>query len=154
MMFSDGEADGWLRGLRAKAGSGDDELGEGARSGMHGVGGPRAGDVLHARGRAGRARRDTPARPSREGAGCENRGMDSSPVTTIDLDLHPDERFVPLRDALNVHGFGINQLTLQPGQDKLEIDYTGLSFIKSEQLRFRYRLESLDENWTEVLGAN
>jgi signal transduction histidine kinase/ligand-binding sensor domain-containing protein len=36
------------------------------------------------------------------------------------------------------------------GQENLEIDYTGLSFIKPEQLRFRYRLENLDENWTEA----
>jgi signal transduction histidine kinase len=32
----------------------------------------------------------------------------------------------------------------------LEIRYTGLSFIKPEQIRFRYRLEGLDENWTEA----
>lgn len=39
---------------------------------------------------------------------------------------------------------------IQPGQENLEIDYTGLSFIKPEQVRFRYRLEGLDENWTEA----
>ena len=37
-----------------------------------------------------------------------------------------------------------------PDQENLEIDYTGLSFIKPEQVRFRYRLEGLDENWTEA----
>ncbi len=37
-----------------------------------------------------------------------------------------------------------------PGQENLEIDYTGLSFTKPEQIRFRYRLENLDENWTEA----
>jgi len=41
---------------------------------------------------------------------------------------------------------------LTPGQDRLEIDYTGLSFIKPEQIRFRYKLEGLDENWTEANG--
>jgi signal transduction histidine kinase len=39
---------------------------------------------------------------------------------------------------------------LAPQQDNLEIRYTGLSFIKPEQIRFRYRLEGLDENWTEA----
>ena len=41
-------------------------------------------------------------------------------------------------------------LKLAPGQDHLEIRYTGLSFIKPEQVRFRYRLEGLDEHWTEA----
>ena len=36
--------------------------------------------------------------------------------TTAALDLNTDERFVPLRKRLGVRGFGINQLTLQPGQ--------------------------------------
>jgi quercetin dioxygenase-like cupin family protein len=37
-------------------------------------------------------------------------------LTTVALDLNTDERFVPLRKLLGVSGFGINQLTLQPGQ--------------------------------------
>jgi ligand-binding sensor domain-containing protein/signal transduction histidine kinase len=41
-------------------------------------------------------------------------------------------------------------LELAPQQDNLEIRYTGLSFIKPEQIRFRYQLEGLDENWTEA----
>jgi quercetin dioxygenase-like cupin family protein len=34
----------------------------------------------------------------------------------VALDFDTDERFVPLRKRLGVSGFGINQLTLQPGQ--------------------------------------
>ena len=36
--------------------------------------------------------------------------------TTAALDPNTGERFVPLRKRLGVSGFGINQLTLQPGQ--------------------------------------
>jgi quercetin dioxygenase-like cupin family protein len=36
--------------------------------------------------------------------------------TIVALDLDTAERFVPLRKLLGVSGFGINQLTLQPGQ--------------------------------------
>ncbi len=43
-----------------------------------------------------------------------------------------------------------NGIKMFPGQENLEIDYTGLSFIKSEQVRFRYRLEGLNEKWTEA----
>ncbi len=37
-------------------------------------------------------------------------------LSTVALDLNTDERFVSLRKRLGVTGFGINQLTLQPGQ--------------------------------------
>ncbi|MCW5969911.1 MAG: hypothetical protein KIT57_15505 [Blastocatellales bacterium] len=45
-----------------------------------------------------------------------------------------------------------NGLTLEPGQDYLEIDYTGISFIKNEQIRFRYRLHGWDKDWVEAGG--
>ncbi len=44
----------------------------------------------------------------------------------------------------------IKDVMLQPGQTSLEIGYTGLSLIKSEQVRFKYRLENLDDNWTDA----
>ena len=43
-----------------------------------------------------------------------------------------------------------DKLEIQPGQDNLEVHYTGLSFIKSEQVRFKYKLEGLDEDWTNA----
>jgi ligand-binding sensor domain-containing protein/signal transduction histidine kinase len=39
---------------------------------------------------------------------------------------------------------------IQPGQENLEIHYTGLSFIKPEHVRFRYRLEGLDKEWVDA----
>ena len=41
-------------------------------------------------------------------------------------------------------------IRLGAGGDNLEIRYTGISFIKPEQVKFRYRIEGLDENWTDV----
>ncbi|MBI4747474.1 MAG: hypothetical protein HY774_03255 [Acidobacteria bacterium] len=43
-----------------------------------------------------------------------------------------------------------NGITIVPGQDDLEISYTGLSFIKSEQVKFKYRLEGKDEDWVDA----
>lgn len=43
-----------------------------------------------------------------------------------------------------------DKLEIQPGQGNLEIHYTGLSFIKPEQVRFKYKLEGLDEDWTNA----
>jgi ligand-binding sensor domain-containing protein/signal transduction histidine kinase len=36
------------------------------------------------------------------------------------------------------------------GRENLEIHYTGLSFIKPEYVRFRYRMEGLDRDWVEA----
>ena len=41
-------------------------------------------------------------------------------------------------------------LTIQPGQRDLEISYTGLSFIKSDQIKFKYKLEGLDADWVDA----
>lgn len=41
-------------------------------------------------------------------------------------------------------------VTVAPGQRDLEINYTGLSLIKSEQTRFKYKLEGLNDNWVDV----
>ena len=41
-------------------------------------------------------------------------------------------------------------LTISPNQQNFEISYTALSFINSENLRFKYKLEGLDEDWTDA----
>ncbi|MBX7174096.1 MAG: hypothetical protein K1X72_24200 [Pyrinomonadaceae bacterium] len=39
---------------------------------------------------------------------------------------------------------------IQPQQNNLEINYTGLSLINSSLVKFRYRLEGLEKEWNEV----
>jgi signal transduction histidine kinase/ligand-binding sensor domain-containing protein len=43
-----------------------------------------------------------------------------------------------------------SEIILAPGQNNLEITYTALSFINSEQLKFKYKLENLESDWNEV----
>jgi hypothetical protein len=43
-----------------------------------------------------------------------------------------------------------DELKIAPGKNDLEINYTGLSFIKPEQVRFRYKLEGLNDDWIEA----
>lgn len=43
-----------------------------------------------------------------------------------------------------------DQVRIEPGQTSLEIHYTGLSLVKSEQVRFRYKLEGLNPDWVEA----
>jgi signal transduction histidine kinase/ligand-binding sensor domain-containing protein len=51
-----------------------------------------------------------------------------------------DRRAVDFRDGL----------VLAPGRENLEIQYTGLSFTRSEGVHFKYRLEGLDRDWVEA----
>lgn len=46
----------------------------------------------------------------------------------------------------------LSKIEIAPYQRNLEIAYTGLSFNKPGQLRFRYRLEGLDTDWTDAGG--
>ena len=39
---------------------------------------------------------------------------------------------------------------LPTGTESFEIHYTGLSFVRPEQVRFKYKLEGLDEGWIEA----
>jgi signal transduction histidine kinase/ligand-binding sensor domain-containing protein len=43
-------------------------------------------------------------------------------------------------------------LRIPPGRHRLEFIYTGLSYTAPEKVRFRYRLEGLDGEWTEAGG--
>lgn len=42
------------------------------------------------------------------------------------------------------------RLQIDPSQQNFEIQYTALSFINSENLRFKYRLEGLDTDWIDA----
>jgi signal transduction histidine kinase/ligand-binding sensor domain-containing protein len=41
-------------------------------------------------------------------------------------------------------------LRLPPGTGKLQIDYTALSYTMPERVRFRYRLDGVDQDWQEA----
>ncbi|HJZ79054.1 MAG TPA: two-component regulator propeller domain-containing protein [Pyrinomonadaceae bacterium] len=39
---------------------------------------------------------------------------------------------------------------IDPGKENFEIEYTALSFINSEQIKFKYKLAGLDHGWVDV----
>ncbi len=41
-------------------------------------------------------------------------------------------------------------LRVAPGQENIEIHYTGLSFIRSANVHFKYRLEGIDNDWVDA----
>ena len=42
------------------------------------------------------------------------------------------------------------RLELRPGQENLEIAYTGFNFTKPDQLKFKYKLEGWDNDWIDA----
>ncbi len=50
-------------------------------------------------------------------------------------------------EVVSEHG---REIRLRPRQTNLEIRYTALSFVKPEQMRFRYKLVGQDDNWIEA----
>jgi diguanylate cyclase (GGDEF)-like protein len=43
-----------------------------------------------------------------------------------------------------------NGLTIDPGPKNIEINFAGVSLIKSDQVRFRYKLDGHDADWTDA----
>ncbi len=43
-----------------------------------------------------------------------------------------------------------NGVAIEPGQNDLEIRYTGISLIKADQVKFKYKLEGHDEDWVDA----
>ena len=43
-----------------------------------------------------------------------------------------------------------SRVQIEPSQQNFEIQYTALSFINSENLRFKYKLEGLDQDWIDA----
>jgi hypothetical protein len=61
--------------------------------------------------------------------------IDGKPVVNGKLQLALDNR---------------SEIVLDPHESNLEISYTGISFINSGQVHFKYKLEGLDPDWNEV----
>ena len=41
-------------------------------------------------------------------------------------------------------------ISIPPGQHEMEISYAAITFVKPEQVQFRYRLQGLDDKWTDT----
>ena len=64
----------------------------------------------------------------------------------------------PVAPPVIIETAGINRrgvdftggVRLRPGDSNLEINYTAPSFVKPEQVRFKYKMEGLDSDWVEA----
>lgn len=69
------------------------------------------------------------------------------PVAAYGAEGFPD---VPVSCALLELGQDQKHLYLAPGQRRVEFSFTALSFLKSENIGFRYRLHPVDKEWVEA----
>ncbi|MEP7339790.1 MAG: two-component regulator propeller domain-containing protein [Acidobacteriota bacterium] len=67
-------------------------------------------------------------------------------IETFLIDHKPIDPQI-LRSSLIPHP---SPVELNPQQSQLEINYTALSLLKSAQIKFKYKLEGLESNWTEA----
>jgi signal transduction histidine kinase/ligand-binding sensor domain-containing protein len=47
-------------------------------------------------------------------------------------------------------GNPLSAIRIEPGLDNFEIEYTALSFINSENMRFKYKLEGANQDWVDA----
>ena len=64
-------------------------------------------------------------------------------IETVSIDRKPAKFQPAIRNPQSA-------IELSPGQLQLEIIYTALSLLKSAQIKFKYKLEGLETNWTEA----
>ena len=72
----------------------------------------------------------------------ESVARDSTPPPVMIESATIDNATVPLRPSLRI----------PPGNADVEINYAALSFINAAQTHYEYRLEGLDDNWTNAGG--
>lgn len=74
--------------------------------------------------------------------------INTEPPPVVIEEMRIDEEPVEAWDE--VIGNPQSAIRILPGQDNLEIAYTALSFINSENMRFRYILEGADHDWVDA----
>lgn len=101
----------------------------------------------------------------RQGAGCKTSDgrlwfTSSNGLVTVDPSrIQPNpttppvvvDSFVVDGAAVSFSGNALKQ-TLQPGHQRVEIHYAGLSFVAPNKVLFRYKLEGLDKDWIPAGG--
>src|SRR5215471_13894301 len=75
--------------------------------------------------------------------------LDTVPPPVLIEDVEVDRKPVAV-DAFQSAAALLSAITLNPGQSALEIHYTGLSLVDSEQVKFKYKLEGLDDGWNDA----
>jgi signal transduction histidine kinase/ligand-binding sensor domain-containing protein len=125
------------------------EFADGKRSSINSVGYGKVDGMLNVECNGGmwpagiKAQDGTLWFPTQDGAAVVNPDLVSinphPPPVVIEAAL-VDHAAVPLSSSLQI----------PPDKENLEIEYTALSFIRSNQIRFRYQMKGLDSDWIDA----
>jgi signal transduction histidine kinase/ligand-binding sensor domain-containing protein len=164
----------WISSNRGIYSVGKDELNEfadGRRANVTVVAYGKSDGMLNAECNGGRSPAGIRARdgrlwfPTQDGVAVidpQNIKTNSQPppviIETIKIDNELSEPPAAPAGALNAADSKVNEnsaaansdLIINPNQQSFEIQYTALSFINSENLHFKYRLEGLDDDWIDA----
>src|SRR5262249_41566266 len=72
--------------------------------------------------------------------------IDTVPPPVLIEDVKVDRKPIAV-DAFQSAAALLSAIILNPGQSDLEIQYTGLSLVSTEKVRFKYRLQGFDARW-------
>ncbi len=80
--------------------------------------------------------------------------QDGIAVVNPDLEIHNPLPPKVVIEGVKIDGEPIdlqgNNIAIEPFQKNIEINYTGLSLIKSDQIKFQYKLEGHDSDWIDA----
>ncbi len=159
------------RGIYSVAKDELNEFADGRRGGVTAVAYGKSDGMLNAECNGGRSPAGIRARdgrlwfPTQDGVAVidpHNIKTNSQPppvvIETVKIDNELSEPPAAQAGALNAADSNVNEnsaaagsdLIINPHQQNFEISYTALSFINSENLRFKYRLEGLDDEWIDA----
>jgi signal transduction histidine kinase/ligand-binding sensor domain-containing protein len=80
----------------------------------------------------------------------ESEKLNPNPPPSVIENISIDRKAIDPEILRSANGKRQTTIELQPGQSNVAIEYTGLSLTKSGQIRFKYKLEGLEENWVEA----
>jgi signal transduction histidine kinase/ligand-binding sensor domain-containing protein len=160
----------WISSNRGIYSVGKDELNEfadGRRANVTVVAYGKSDGMLNAECNGGRSPAGTKTRdgrlwfPTQDGVAVidpQNIKTNSQPppvvIETVKIDNEfqvPSFRFqVEGSDKPETWNLKPETIEVQPNQQNFEISYTALSFINSENMRFKYKLEGLDDEWIDA----
>ncbi|HJR08083.1 MAG TPA: two-component regulator propeller domain-containing protein [Pyrinomonadaceae bacterium] len=159
------------RGIYSVAKDELNEFADGRRANVTAVAYGKSDGMLNAECNGGRSPAGIRARdgrlwfPTQDGVAVidpQNIKTNSQPppvvIETVKIDNELSETPAAPARALNAADSNVNEnsaaansdLIINPNQQNFEISYTALSFINSENLRFKYRLEGLDDDWIDA----
>lgn len=135
------------------------EFAEGQRRSINSVAYGKSDGLLNVEGNGGRSPGGIKARdgrlwfPTQGGVAVINPAtirINQKPPPAIIEDVKIDNQSVSVETIYEALGNPQTAIRIEPNQQNFEIQYTALSFINSENLRFKYKLEELDNDWIDA----